>query len=712
MAKKSISDPGVIWNSQKRMMERYFYAITRRKTKIYDIKGEDAVGYTTEKGDIHLAVDHPVMSSLSEEEKPVLRFGVFAHELLHQVLTDFAYCRERAAGIEDRKLRTASHTFFNLVEDAAIEYRASGVFGGLMLKSLEFTIRHFFEAGLPLEESGSPFGELHNALVMLGDLGIIKGHFTSERAFRAFEKIAPEFHEYVLSGESRDRMDIAVKWAEETRDLWDDPNDTDEDTKNKMDAMSRGIGQTEPECSSSPQMSADDAKPDSESETEKRRKELVEKLEEDGSNGTESQDTSDTGGDGAGSEGEMNGGRNDEPDTKGSGSETNDGGLRSGASDDTRDSGNEGGDPSDKKPSSSGDDGIQKEGRAKAGSDPSWQDRANEVTTDAMEADDIAEEDYSFSSDDLQDLVRSVMHEIEAEAEKEDREERQAAEVPDFIPKAMDKGGIRVLNQKMVPDDAFAGVYQTILAKHGKEISSLTKCLKRILETDAEETVWASGGRYNLMRGTIGTTAKIFDRRKDPAGITDTAVVLLIDESGSMYGKKEAAARESAVILAEAFANLSIACQVIGFTADMRTESGDKDVIHHHYVSWKNTKKERTSLAAISAYANNFDGYSIRYAAEILKRYRAEHKILFVISDGLPACLHYRSREEGLSDTAAAIVEAGRYASVFGVGIGVDGKQEQFRKMYRGNFVYVQHADGLANTMASQLKRTFRSLKR
>ena len=167
-----------------------------------------------------------------------------------------------------------------------------------------------------------------------------------------------------------------------------------------------------------------------------------------------------------------------------------------------------------------------------------------------------------------------------------------------------------------------------------------------------------------------------------------------------MSGSRIEEARNCAIILTEAFANLKIPCSVIGFTAD----TDGADAVHRHFVSFRNLAVERTSLAAMEAYANNFDGYSIRYAGRIMQKYRAEHKILFVISDGQPACRNYYAGD-GIDDTTKAIREMGRFMSVMGIGIG--SREAVFTKMYNGQFVSTK-PENLTNELVKQLKRIIR----
>ena len=266
-------------------------------------------------------------------------------------------------------------------------------------------------------------------------------------------------------------------------------------------------------------------------------------------------------------------------------------------------------------------------------------------------------------------------------------------------------GSIRCLNQVMTikkeERNVFINMYGEILKEHMKDIRLLTGSLRKIFQQDIGENVRALSGRYNVVRASKQSTAKIFDRRRNPKNLSDLAVMLLIDESGSMsFNGKIEIAKATAVILAESFANLQIPCYIMGFT----TMGSKYDAVHHHYVSWKNTKEERISLAGIDANEANFDGFAIRNATEILRKKPAEHKILFVISDGYPASARYRNLQEGVKDTAEAITEAKRVATVLGIGIG-DCEPNILKKMYRGSFVHAKDIGTLSVVLTKNLKK-------
>ena len=136
----------------------------------------------------------------------------------------------------------------------------------------------------------------------------------------------------------------------------------------------------------------------------------------------------------------------------------------------------------------------------------------------------------------------------------------------------------------------------------------------------------------------------------------------------------------------------------MGFTADTQ----GFDVVHSHYVTWKNNYTERLKLLNISARANNCDGYSIRYAAKVLKKYNAKNRLLIVLSDGQPAA-HGYSGKDGVIDTKNAIREAKKNVSVLGVAIG-NNDTETIHCMYENDFLHVGNVQDLFFGLSKKIK--------
>lgn len=107
------------------------------------------------------------------------------------------------------------------------------------------------------------------------------------------------------------------------------------------------------------------------------------------------------------------------------------------------------------------------------------------------------------------------------------------------------------------------------------------------------------------------------------------AVCILLDESGSMWGGGEQAARDTAVLLNEALGTLpNVDLYIYGHTAAKVNTS--------LYVYREKGFKKRFALGTTASRAGNHDSIAIREAASRIRRFTKEQCLFFVISDGAP----------------------------------------------------------------------------
>lgn len=107
------------------------------------------------------------------------------------------------------------------------------------------------------------------------------------------------------------------------------------------------------------------------------------------------------------------------------------------------------------------------------------------------------------------------------------------------------------------------------------------------------------------------------------------AVCILLDESGSMWGAGEMAARDTAVLLNEALGTVpNVDLYIYGHTATRQATS--------LYVYREKGFRKRYALGSTDSRRGNHDSVAIREAAARVRRHTREQCLFFVISDGAP----------------------------------------------------------------------------
>ena len=133
-----------------------------------------------------------------------------------------------------------------------------------------------------------------------------------------------------------------------------------------------------------------------------------------------------------------------------------------------------------------------------------------------------------------------------------------------------------------------------------------------------------------------------------------STICVLIDESGSMGGKKEILARQAAILLNETFGkSLGVDLYIYGHTADIDS-IGYINLSVYREGSHYNPK---FSLSKSCAKSQNRDGDAILEVAKRVRKFTKENCIMFVISDGSP-CANGYGGIPAIKDTAAKVKEA------------------------------------------------------
>lgn len=682
-----------LWEGLKNSFVRMAIALTGQPVKIVTLdENSDDLGMTDMYRNVFLNPAHELVRNLPEKEAVMMITGVFGHEEMHQLLTDFSvFKRAREAKPEDEQ--ETFHMICNIIEDPTIEYFANQFFGGKLLKSLHFCIMQMYRQAPPLEESKTPAEQFFNALIQYGDGGILKGNFTFPEARQMFHEVIPFVDIAIETYDCEQRVKYMDKVFELSRPVWE----PEKDFMKKLHELWQRLGRDHGGSSGfgDPSLKGKLNKNAPASKMQRRRKitfRRVSREEADElmkrSSGGPIPDDADievliTDEPPKSSEGEsgvpmpMAGGGSDGEKEKGSGTD--------GESDAGGTAGQEGAKEEENGDGSGGSDTGNGTGSGGQG-----------ISGDEAE---VSEEEYHLDEEMLAEIAKDIARAID-EGERQELAERDNDNI-DLTPSSKVYEGVKCVNYKVsISDIASAqALYAAIVIPAETMICNIVSQFKRIFRNDVSEKEYRSSGRVSMRRLSSGTrSARVFERRKSPSNKSDMAVIILVDESGSMHGNKTEQARLTAVILAEVFARLNVPIKVVGFTESMNT------VEHYHYQSWKNSPQERCKLLNITARSANFDGYSIRYASELLNKRSEEHKLMIVISDGQPAASYYEDDEDAINDTRNAVQQASKKAKVLGILLG-KGSPNVHQYMYGINFMHVAQISDLPALLAQRIKR-------
>ena len=228
------------WEIELKNFNRLVRNVLGRRIPVKTVpETEDQLGYTNAKPEIFIAESHPIMDGLSKTDKKMFRMGVLAHEMLHQIFSDFSLLEKEVAKYSTMVEKQLFSTFFNVVEDCNIEYYSSTVMGGILLKALRFSIKHIYDKSSDIDIYDDALTQVINALIQLGDMGIVKGRFKSTEAYEIFAKCAVVFNEGVNAREPQGRCDAAKRMMEITKPLWEKEKLSEEEYRKMLESLSK-----------------------------------------------------------------------------------------------------------------------------------------------------------------------------------------------------------------------------------------------------------------------------------------------------------------------------------------------------------------------------------------------------------------------------------------------------------------------------------------
>lgn len=244
--------------------------------------------------------------------------------------------------------------------------------------------------------------------------------------------------------------------------------------------------------------------------------------------------------------------------------------------------------------------------------------------------------------------------------------------------------------------------YEAIYCDISDKSKTLQRKIRNILKerkTEGYDSGYFMGQKFNP--GDIyHKDGKYFSREIVPDGQPDVVFGILVDESGSMSGKKINKARQTTILLEDVLRNLDIPAIICGHTTSYYTD----EVLINNYVDFDtNDGKDKYRLGQICSSANNIDGAAITYIGEKLSKRPENIKVMIVISDGAPCGGSYYSNNPD-EDTKEAIKKYRKKdINIFGA---IIDDYSQVASLYGNNYCFdCTNGDSLQRELIKLIKK-------
>ena len=305
------------------------------------------------------------------------------------------------------------------------------------------------------------------------------------------------------------------------------------------------------------------------------------------------------------------------------------------------------------------------------------------------------------SSDDNLEEAMQPTPDFIGEAAKESVEEEINGEINKMISDSTAPLGCsRVTVIDDLPDvslspnqDAFLNNNRSLFKKVGREIENH---LKSDMRTGSNKRKF-SGKKFRAEK-LVNRDYRYFENTATKRDIPETAVGILIDQSGSMYGEQIRCATYAAMGMYKTLAELEhFDVAVYGHTSTY------DEVIINRYIDFGFKPKNPIKvLAGIYSDGGNIDEVAVTALGERLKSQMVDKKIMIIISDGLPHSMIGRA-ETRLRDLVKEYVKGG--FNVFVAALGSD--KAKIDKIYEDvSFIDITDPSELPTNMLRAIKRT------
>lgn len=232
----------------------------------------------------------------------------------------------------------------------------------------------------------------------------------------------------------------------------------------------------------------------------------------------------------------------------------------------------------------------------------------------------------------------------------------------------------------------YTAQYQAVVQRYEQQIRKVVAQIRRMKgENNTSWNRYQMKGKFDVTSTLKRGNFKFFKTKNAPSREADLVFEILVDNSGSMSGKKSKLAGEALIIFAEALHRLHIPFAVDAFTEGHDCITIKLKEFNDSYAKVKTNMTlltEQYDVDKLATFCGNIDEVNLRYVRDILKQQRQQDKVCIVISDGA-TCGSWKD----LKKVADGMEKDG--ITVLGIGVFDDNVQ----KIYTNNLVLKTQQD-------------------
>ena len=308
-------------------------------------------------------------------------------------------------------------------------------------------------------------------------------------------------------------------------------------------------------------------------------------------------------------------------------------------------------------------------------------------------------------------IIQRALQQMEEEILQEEAEELAAEELHSEALAKIRTGnvysvhfGVRTEIQRAKVLSGDREYYEETIRKNQSFLKKIQREIERVVQ---EEETALQKHRYVGRRIDVKSTYKVdqrfFMKKRNPEKVIDLAVMILVDNSGSMEGKRMDSAREAAVLLTEALERLHIPNFVAG-------HSCESALIFQIFKNFDDSKYAKYSINRMFPGGDNRDGLALEVAGTYLKEREERQKLLIIISDGQPNS-HGYSGELARKDIRS-IVKQYQRDGIKTLAFAIGDDKPQIKNIYGESFIDISDYDKFPKILSKMIEKEILSAVR
>lgn len=314
-------------------------------------------------------------------------------------------------------------------------------------------------------------------------------------------------------------------------------------------------------------------------------------------------------------------------------------------------------------------------------------------------------EDFSIETgSDPGKIVEQALQDIEADMLEDLAEEMAAEELHSEALAKIRTGnvysvhfGVQTNIKRAKPIAGDKEFYDRIVKEN---LSFIKKTQKEIDKIIQEEEIAVQKHRYLGRKIDAKSAYKVdqrfFTKKRNPEKVVDMAIAVLVDNSGSMEGKRIESAKEAAILLTEVLERMGIPVFVAGHNCESA-------LCFQIFKNFEDTKYAKYSINRMFPGGDNRDGLALDVAGTYLIERQETNKLLIIISDGQPNS-HGYSGELAKKDIKS-IVKNYRRQEIKTLAFAIGDDKKQVKDIYGEAYIDISDYDKFPKTLSKMIER-------